>query len=72
MQYLRQKLNEGLARIARENPTLDFSVETPEVRAAEADVNAAGMRWYRFEGMISEVEQKFKLYEIALKRANNL
>jgi hypothetical protein len=72
MLYIRTKLREGLARIARENPSVDFSISTPEVNKAEDELNESCASWGRFEIPVSGVQKCFKVYEAELLKANGI
>lgn len=69
--YMTIKVREGLDRIARERPDLDFGVESPAVAAAEMRLNEA-MHAYTRDPVVTEavVRDAFRAWEYELVVAN--
>lgn len=66
---LKNKILEGMKRIADDHPGIDFSVSTPAVNVAWDHLNAECVNYDKGTNMLADVHRAFKRWEENLKAA---
>jgi hypothetical protein len=69
--YVSMRIREGMARIARENPSLDWKAESPALTLAENKLNESIRLWHTDPAArLADVLKAFRAWERELLAAN--